>query len=294
MGKKRPVCFRKAFFSGSGSFTFRAMAVYSGYIPQHMKNSIPFICLVMIFTACNKNAPPNPSGSGKPHKMALVIGNPIDYGMGDLLMFPIGANYNPKIEKKVEEPNAEKDKTSLLNFSKNDNGFVENRQAFYDASASKEYVNPNEEDFDIRNILFYRKASGTSHILSGDTLHILSFAIHNEFKNPLILYRVVKMDINKDGKYNSLDAVMLYVSALDGSTLTQVTPPDEQFFDYFYYPEAQSILIKTAFDIDGDSRFTELDETNFREMRLDQPAMGKEIFAKSLKDSLKGQVSVLK
>jgi hypothetical protein len=238
----------------------------------------------------------------QPFKMALVIGNPIDYGIKNLLLFPVGANYNPKIEEKqATQANTSnygdadlKTNASALYYATGSGSLVLNDAVRWDNSAKQEYINSDEEDFDIRNILFYNKKTGDSYVLSMDTLHVLSFAIHNEFHNPLIFYRVVKKDINKDGKYNSADAVMLYVSKLDGTNFIQVTPADEQFFHYFYYPENQSILIKTAFDIDRDLKFTELDETNFREMRLNAPAMGREIFTMSLKDSLKSRVLDLK
>lgn len=260
------------------------------------RNLIFFILPACI--ACGRK--PNPAdGANKPYAMALVIGNPIQYDTTALLMFPIGANYNPQISKKpepVEEGGGYGYSASSGSTYANrtSQGFVENHTVLFDKAAKQEFVNENSEDFDIRNILFYHKRSGKSYILSQDTLHILSFAIHNEFNNPLIFYRVVKIDINKDKKYNSADAVMLYVSKTDGTSLMQVTPADEQFFDYFYYPETQSILIKTAYDIDGDKKFTELDETNFREMRLSQPAFGREIFPKDLKDSLKQQISIFK
>lgn len=263
--------------------------------PLHMK---PYSLIFFVLLACVacKRKPDPIDGANKPYAMALVIGNPIRYDdTANLLMFPIGANYNPQISKKpepVDERNASYNFGTYSN--RTSQGFVENHAVLFDKAAKQEYVNENSEDFDIRNILFYHKRSGMSYILSKDTLHILSFAIHNEFDNPLIFYRVVKVDINKDKKYNSSDAVMLYVSKTDGTALMQITPADEQFFDYFYYPETQSVLIKTAYDIDGDKKFTELDETNFREMRLSQPAFGREIFPKDLKDSLKKQISVFK
>jgi hypothetical protein len=265
----------------------------------HMNKLTFLLVIAFLCHACRKKP-----GIGKdpvlPFKMALVIGNPIDYGIKDLLLFPIGANYNPKIEAKQSQL-ASGDEDGKLKVSANalynatsSGNLVLNDQTRWDDGAKQEYINPDEEDFDIRNILFYNKRSGNSYILSLDTLHVLSFAIHNEFKNPLIFYRVVKQDINKDSKYNSADAVMLYVSKLDGTGFIQVTPPDEQFFHYFYDPENQSILIKTAFDIDRDLKFTELDETNFREMRLSAPAMGREIFTTSLKDSLKSRLLDIK
>ena len=53
------------------------------------------------------------------------------------------------------------------------------------------------------------------------------------------------------------------------------------------YADTQKILIKSAIDADNNKEFSNTDETNFREMSIKEPMMGKEIFTKSLKDSLR-------
>jgi GH15 family glucan-1,4-alpha-glucosidase len=111
--------------------------------------------------------------------------------------------------------------------------------------------------------------------------------LHKDYDNPLIFYRVVKNDNNKDSIFNKNDAVMLYVSDLYGKNFTQITPEDEHYVNYTLYSERKTILIKTIIDSDNDSSFTVVDETNFREMSLDKPAMGRSIFSNTLKDSLR-------
>lgn len=224
--------------------------------------------------------------------LALVIGNPVDFGLDSVIAFPVGANYNPKINEKRKEDIAKNG--TVNNGATSSFSFTKSTTNNYDRNASSEFINSSENDFDIRNILFYDKLTGKSFPLINDTLHILSFAIHKEFKNELIFYRIVKNDINKDNKYNSADAVMLYTSDLKGKKFTQITPENEQFFDYFYYPETNTILVKTAIDIDKDNKFTEIDETNFREMKIADPKFGREIFTSSLKDSLRKQINILK
>ncbi len=217
-------------------------------------------------------------------KPSLIIGNPLDCGIENMLIFPVGSNYQPSITERPVESVSESRSTAM--------GFTLNSAAtnsYYDRSASTEYVNTNENEFDIRNILFYNNLTGTTYQLISDTMHILSFAIHKEFSNPLILYRVVKKDINKDSIFNMKDAVMLYVSDIYGKNLTKVTPDEEQFVDYTYYKETQIILAKTIVNANKDEAFTPADETNFREMKIKAPALGREIFSKSLKDSLRLQ-----
>lgn len=245
--------------------------------------------LLLIVHSCGPSHNDIPKDA-KSANISLVIGNPINYGLKNVLLFPVGGNYNPSITQ-GDKPSSgfsdsSEDEKQLKNsdisfFSRNEGA------SQIDKSASYEYWNTREEEFDIRNILFYDQVARTTYPLIKDTIHILSFAIHNEFAKPLIFFRIVKNDINKDGKYNSKDAVMLYICDTDGKNLVQTTPANEQFFDYFYYPQTCSILAKTSIDIDKDSSFTELDETNFREVLLDSPAFGREIFTKNLKDSLR-------
>ncbi|MBX7224586.1 MAG: hypothetical protein K1X55_01020 [Chitinophagales bacterium] len=249
----------------------------------------------VLLQGCNR--PNKPTIATHPEELALIIGNPVDYGLDSVLAFPVGANYNPKLVEKEKESSESveitKSQQGLYAATEDKLSFKKRDVALYDKNASSEFFNEQEEDFDIRNILFYAKENGNTFPLTNDTLHILSFAIHKEFANPLIFYRVVKRDINLDKKYNSKDAVMLYTSKLNGKEFTQITPENEQYFDYFYYPEKNVILIKTAIDIDNDKKFTEIDETNFRELKLNAPAMGREIFSKSLKDSLRNQINQL-
>lgn len=222
---------------------------------------------------------------------SLVIGDPLDCGLESQLMFPIGTSYRPEVTEPPVKMNGKYTWTTTtgdLNFSANMSGLT------YDSMAKIEYINPNDRDYDITNILFYDIETGESYPLVSDqdTLHILSFAIHKEFENPLIFYRVVKEDYNQDTAFNALDPVALYVSPLAGDTLIQVTPDAEQFADYFYYKESQKILVKTRIDADTDSLFSPLDETSFVQMNLNEPTYGKPLFSAELKADLKGKLNL--
>jgi hypothetical protein len=241
------------------------------------------VCFAIIFISCQ---PPKKKDQNipkpVPKKQALIIGNPLDCGIENISLFPVGTNYKPQ----VYEGNRNSSET-LLDMAKSTLTFSSNSGAFSDRLAEKEYINGNENEFDIRNILFYDLKGGGTYPLVSDTIHILSFAIHKEFPSPKIFYRVVEKDINKDSIYNSKDPVMLFISDIFGKNLVQVTPDNEQFLDYFYYPDTQKILIKSAIDTDDNKEFTSSDETNFRDMDIKDPKMGREIFSKSLKDSLR-------
>jgi len=193
--------------------------------------SFTLLLVFSLVTSCKQNVP----AVIPTQQISLVIGNPVNVGLKDVLLFPVGGNYNPKITANTEGDNSANkgplDNNDGSYFSKNESSFK------YDRSAADEYVNTREEAFDIRNLLFYNKLNGKTYPLATDSLHILSFAIHNEFKKPHIFFRIVKKDINGDKKFNSKDAVILFVSDPDGKNLVQITPENEQFFDYFYYAE---------------------------------------------------------
>jgi len=213
---------------------------------------------------------------------SLIIGNPFDCGIENMLIFLVGTNYKPDIFEGQQQLTTTTSDV-VLNFCANVSGSTNDRYA------STEYINKNENEYDIRNILFYDQGTKKSYPLITDTVHILSFALHKEFVNPLIFYRIVKKDINKDSLFNSSDPVLLFVSDIRGKNLKQITPDDQQFLDYFYYEKTNTILIKTSIDGNKDLHFTNNDETNFTSMDLKAPAMGQEIFTKSLKDSLRLQ-----
>lgn len=251
-----------------------------------MKNLTITFTVLLLLTACSDKAKPKPSNNS--NENALIIGDPMDCGLDSLTIFPVGCSYHPDI---IEAP--EEELNSILanqnEESKKSIKFEANTYAsrVYDKSATVEYINENQSDFDIRNLLFYNLITGKSYPLVSDSIHILSFAIHKEFKKPLIFFRVVKEDINEDKKYDSYDPVMLYISNLDGSEFKMITPEDEYFIEFTLYEKTNSLLIKTAIDSNNDKKFKKDDETNFRSMKLDQPKFAENIFDKSIKDTLR-------
>jgi hypothetical protein len=219
---------------------------------------------------------------------ALIIGDPIDCDLDSLLIFPLGSSYNPEVTNPQEEL---EDGTQVSGYNgtlnKNKVQLSANTLTLYDVQARVEYVNEQDDDYDIRNLLFYDMYSKETYPLMLDSLHILSFAVHKEYEHDMIFYRVVRNDFNDDEKYNSLDPVMLYISDLNGKNFTQITPEDQHFIDYTYYEETQSIMIKTVLDSDNNKAFLPNDETSFSSMSILEPAKAEEIFSDELKTTLR-------
>lgn len=259
-----------------------------------MKYLIPVACLAVASVSCGKDqAEEKEEEVGEERQSSLVIGDPLDCGLEGTLMFPIGTSYNPEVYEPPKDENGRTISNADGYGSMSNMTFTMNSGIAYDKLALTEYINDQSEDFDITNILFYNIESGDSYpLIQNDTLHILSFAIHKEFQNPMIFYRAVRKDFNYDEKYNSNDPIMLFASPLNGDTLIQITPDDQQFIDYFYYKENQKILAKTRIDADSDTLYTPADETNFVEMDLNNPTQGNPLFPDGLKETLKGQLNL--
>lgn len=260
-----------------------------------MKYLIAGVSLAFLMGSCGKDeAPKEKEIIVEERTSSLVIGDPLDCGLEGTLMFPIGTSYNPEVFEPPKDANGNIMVSDATTFSGYSNmSFEMNSGIAFDKLALTEYINDQSEDFDITNILFYNIASGDSYpLIENDTLHILSFAIHKEFDNPMIFYRAVRNDFNLDEKFNSNDPIMLFASPLNGDTLIQITPDNQQFIDYFYYEENQKILAKTRIDADSDTLYTPADETNFVEMDLNNPGAGNPLFPDGLKKTLKGQLNL--
>ena len=238
-----------------------------------MKHLILIVALALTVVHCRDTSHPIEKHT------SLIIGDPMEVGIENRLLFSAGTSY-PKAVRSLR--GAVRDK--IYGFSSG--------SSRYDSYAEKEYRNNNLGNIDIQNLLFYNPKNKESYKLTEDTIHILSFAIHHEFENPLIFYRVVKEDYNGDQKFDDDDPVIFCVSDLLGTNFTEITPVNEQLVDYIYYPETKSILIKTLIDIDKNKKFNIADETNFVEMSLLSPSKGISIFDEQLKASLKGQLGI--
>ena len=223
---------------------------------------------------------------------SLIIGDPVDNILEGHLIFPIGSSYRPM----VHNPDV-----SQYGYQGSFRFKLNNVAAYdvshgnvggFDNNAVIEYRNDEESTFDISNILFYNQETRKSYSLTDDTVHILSFAIHKEFKNPQILYRVVKADYNQDSMYNSKDGVMLFSSTLDGKNFTQLTPDNQQYLKYYYYKDKQTVLVKSVIDSDSTLSFDPFDETNFILVDLNKPGIGVALFSDSTKMMLKNQLNI--
>jgi hypothetical protein len=145
------------------------------------------------------------------------------------------------------------------------------------------------------NLIFYRKQDGDTHLLLDKKALISSFDLietKSTGKPPtrVWLYQIIDQDTNKDKKLNQQDAVIGYTSDLSGKNLQQVTPNNTKIINWVLVPSQNAIFIKIHRDSNNDNKFTELDQTNFVRVNLEQPSMGTEIISEQIEQKIKSHI----
>ncbi len=140
------------------------------------------------------------------------------------------------------------------------------------------------------NIIFYNfKLDSTKKLFPHDT-YIASFKsnMYNRFydeqlKNKniskdWILYKVKNSDRNKNGKIDSKDPSILYISDKYGNNLQQLSTQNENVVDIELYDYENFALIKFQNDLNNDLNFTS-DDKDFYYLKLDLKSLtfGKKI-----------------
>ncbi|AXT52900.1 hypothetical protein D1818_19505 [Aquimarina sp. BL5] len=114
------------------------------------------------------------------------------------------------------------------------------------------------------NILFYNNISNKTSLLTNSKVRISDFRCNIKNSGPIlkdrILYKIGDTDYNKDKKYNFKDPLHLFVSNIDGSQLTRLSPLNENLQTYQIVPNTDKIIFRTIRDIDSDFDFDNEDE----------------------------------
>jgi hypothetical protein len=243
------------------------------------------LLIAVSLNACVSKKPLDVKAAVNP---GLVIGNPINYYDDSTLLFPVGCDYKPTNDNLSAPPTTTTVNGKVffgsVSFATAVNSCADANGGTY---AVTEYSNFAPENFDMRNLLFMNKFTRRSYPLCDSTLHILSFEIHKEFRKPFVMYKVAKRDLNGDSLFTNRDIISVYFSNPDGSNFRQITPDGEDFHTYFVYPETNTLLFKTYNDSNNDKTIATGDESNFYEVDLHNPQMGRNIFPDSLRARLK-------
>jgi len=114
------------------------------------------------------------------------------------------------------------------------------------------------------NMLFYNSLTGKTNLLRETKIRIDDFKCNILESGPVlknsILYEIGDTDYNKDKKLNYEDPLYLFVSRIDGSELTRLSPINEDLEYYKIIPNSDKIIFKTKRDVDKDFDFDKEDQ----------------------------------
>ena len=131
------------------------------------------------------------------------------------------------------------------------------------------------------NILFFNSENDTSNLLTQSKFNISSFDCNIKNTGPIlknsILYRIGDLDYNKDKRINYDDPIHLFISKIDGSELTRLSPINENLESYRIVPNSDKIIFRTKRDIDSDLDFDNEDELIWYQINLSEQNSIKEI-----------------
>jgi hypothetical protein len=115
---------------------------------------------------------------------------------------------------------------------------------------------------DAENLIFHNKKTGANHLLSIANFGKISFQfLETNFASDFsggrkyILYKAVKNDTNKDGKFDWDDATTLYISEENGKKFLPLTPENTRLIDWVMEFGTPNLYVRYLLDTDGNEVF---------------------------------------
>ena len=122
------------------------------------------------------------------------------------------------------------------------------------------------------NLLFHNTSTNKANLLTEEKVNIVEFNYNLFYESPIlqnkILYKIQDKDYNLDGHFNYKDPTLLFISEVDGTALTRLSPLDENLQDYTIIPKTNKIILKTQRDVNKDLIFDKKDEVIWYQLDL--------------------------
>lgn len=141
-----------------------------------------------------------------------------------------------------------------------------NNQVSYTIS---NYATPEITGF-ISNVMFQHKDSLVLKPLTENRMEILSITYLDELalktNKHLLIYALVDVDTNKDGRYDDNDIKTLYISNINGSRFTKLTSNLHELLDWEVIDE--KLYFRSIEDINKNGEFDSKDSIHYSFMNL--------------------------
>lgn len=131
------------------------------------------------------------------------------------------------------------------------------------------YSTPEITGF-ITNVMFQHKDSLDLKPLTANRMEILSINYLDELalktNNQYLVYTLVDVDTNKDGRYDDNDIKTLYISKINGTKFTKLTPDLHELLDWQVID--QKLYFRSIEDINKNGEFDSKDAVHYSYINL--------------------------
>lgn len=122
----------------------------------------------------------------------------------------------------------------------------------------------------ISNVMFQHKDSLSLKPLTTNRMEILSITYLDELalktRKQLLVYTLVDVDTNRDGRYDSNDIKTLYLSHIDGSAFTKLTPDFHELLEWKVIDH--KLYFRSIEDINKNGEFDSKDAVHYSYVNL--------------------------
>lgn len=143
----------------------------------------------------------------------------------------------------------------------------------YGSSKTKEYsyaisgYNYPEITGYLTNLLFQHKDSLDIRPLTENRMQIQSITYLDELairsSKEILIYAIVDIDTNRDGKYDSNDIKSLYISHINGRDFVKLTEDLHELLDWKYIDANQRLYFRSVEDINKNGAFDNTDKVHY-------------------------------
>ena len=135
----------------------------------------------------------------------------------------------------------------------------------------------------IHNVKFQKLESDTINQLTNQTIRINSInflrEIFNTSKKQYLVYSIYDRDTNSDNKLDSKDLQTLYLSKIDGTSFTKITPELQELIDWKIIKVQNRLYYRTLEDVDKNGTFDKKDKLHYFFIDFDQKELKPEEYA---------------
>ncbi|MFV5686258.1 hypothetical protein ACM55I_12520 [Flavobacterium sp. GB2R13] len=215
---------------------------------------------VLLLTSCKEDAEKPKviyGGANKEKEIAKIDSTDIE--IADLPIHMEGTNYliHPVGDLSIRERGI---KTRYGSSSVNDLSFTISNYG------------ENEITGFLQNIKFQKIGSDSIKALTDEPVLIQTAtylkSVADKTKNQIMVYTMVDMDTNKDGKLDTSDIKALYLSEISGDKLTKLSDSYQELIDWNLIESTNRLYFRTVEDTNKNGQFDKMDVVHYNYVDL--------------------------